>query len=301
MNPTTVARPTDGIRAAVSFVSSSTRLKGSWGGAVNEAWGKDRLIVALDVPTHAQAFDLVDALDNVVFFKVGIELLLAGDLLGFLTQLQRRRHQDGGVFVDLKLGGDIGNTIASLIRQLQVLNVKFLTLTESVPLGITLSSVRAARKARGDAKDPRLLMVPCLSSMDEEDLRESGITDDLDTYIVKRSKVMIDAGCDGLIVSGQAIRRCRAAFPEIDIVSPGIRPSWAPPNDHKRLTTPREAISLGSDYLVVGRPITQASDPKDAAQRVIDEIDSALLSRRSSSSDSGTTSGYFAMSAKPTE
>ncbi len=264
---------------------------------MKELRGKDRLIVALDVPTHDQAFALVDQLDNVAFFKVGLELLLAGDLLAFLAKLQERRSYAGGVFVDLKLGGDIGNTIASLIRQLQPLNVKFLTLVESVPLAITLNSVKAARAARGTAQDPRLLMVPCLSSMDQSDLQESGIDIDIDSYIVQRAKIMIDAGCDGLIVSGTAIEICRMAFPSVVLVSPGIRPSWAPADDQKRITTPREAINLGSDYLVVGRPITRAASPKDAAERIIEEIDGALA-KRPSSSNSGTASGYLAMSAK---
>src|SRR5262249_26419806 len=144
------------------------------------------------------------------------------------------------------------------------------------------NSIRTARATRGSAADPRLLMVPFLSSMDVSDLRASGIDDDLDTYIVKRSAVMLDAGCDGLIVSGRAIGVCRAAFPAAVLVSPGIRPAWAAGDDHKRATTPGDAIALGSDYLVVGRPITRAADPKDAAQRVVEEIDAALDARASS-------------------
>src|SRR3984893_2540910 len=97
---------------------------------------KDRLIVALDVPTHDRALELVDLLDNVGFFKVGLELLLAADLLRFLQRLRDQKRQNAGVFVDLKLGGDIGNTITSLVRQLQALDVKFLTLVESGPLAI---------------------------------------------------------------------------------------------------------------------------------------------------------------------
>lgn len=132
--------------------------------------GKDRLIVALDVPTHARAFELVDQLDNVSFYKVGLELLLAGNLLGFLQELQERRGQAGGVFVDLKTAGDIGNTIAAMIRQLQSLNVRFLTLTETVPRAMTLATVKAILAARGSAQHPQLLMVPVFSSLDEEDL-----------------------------------------------------------------------------------------------------------------------------------
>lgn len=238
--------------------------------------GRDRLIVALDVPTHERAFQLVDQLDNVLFFKVGIELFFAGDVFAFIQKVQERRAGHGGVFVDLKLGGDIGNTIASMIRQLQSLNVKFITLVETNPPTITYASLRAVRAARGSDPYPQLLMVPYLSSLDEEDLRANGITMGLDAFIVDRGRAMIAAGCDGLIVSGGAIRACRHAFPRAVIVSPGIRPAWAPPDDQKRLTTPREAIRLGSDYLVVGRPITRADDPRRAAQLIIDDIDGAL-------------------------
>lgn len=264
------------------------------GGLVPQLAGKDRLIVALDVPTHELAVQLVDQLDNVSFFKVGLELFLTGDILGFLKRLQQRRAGEGGVFVDLKLGGDIGNTIASLIKQLQVLNVKFLTLVESVPLAITLNSVKVARATRGDAADPKLLMVPCLSSLDQSDLRDSGINQEIDEYIVSRAKTMIEGGCDGLIVSGKAIQLCRATFPKIVLVSPGIRPAWASRDDHKRITTPTEAIRLGSDYLVVGRPITQNPDPRGAAQLVIDEIDEALSQHRP-----WYTSNSLAQSAAP--
>ena len=239
--------------------------------------GKDRLIVALDVPTHAEALAVVDRLDNVSFFKVGIELLMAGDVLGVIRRLQEKRGRAGGVFVDLKLAGDIGNTIAAFIRSCRAANVRFVTLVEAVPQAITASTLHAAKAARGDADTPRLLMVPLLSSLDAGDLKQSGVVGDLDAYIVRRAKVMLDLGCDGLIVSGNAIAACRAAFPSIDIVSPGIRPAWASSaGGHKRQTTPGDAIRMGSDYLVVGRPILQDQNPRAAAQRVIDEIDAAL-------------------------
>ena len=93
---------------------------------------------------------------------------------------------------------------------------------------------------------------------------------------------MLGAGCDGLIVSGAAIGACRAAFgPDVTLVSPGIRPAWSGADDHLRLTTPADAIRLGADYLVVGRPIRSAVDPREAAQRVIDEIDDELRVSRS--------------------
>jgi orotidine-5'-phosphate decarboxylase len=121
--------PPEGVPAAFfdnryHLRDSGTRIRGK-SLRQQQLRGQDRLIVALDVPTHDRAFELVDLLDNVGFFKIGLELLLAGDLLRFLQRLQEQKRQDTGVFVDLKLGGDIGNTIASLVRQRQPLNVKF--------------------------------------------------------------------------------------------------------------------------------------------------------------------------------
>lgn len=262
--------------------------------------GKDRLIVALDVSSHEEAMELVRKLDNVSFFKVGLQLLMAGDLLGFIDRLRTERKQAGQVFIDLKIGGDIRNTITEFMRSCMKNSiVKFITLLETVPLAISLDTVTTAKQVRGEARDPRLLMVPYLSSLNEKDLDEG--SKDLNEYIVEKAKVMLDAGCDGLIVSGEAIELCRKRFPHIDIVSPGIRPSWSPSHDdHKRFTTPARAITLGADYLVVGRPIIRNPNPRQAAQLIIDEIDSALMRHNSNPSPSGSggESGYTAMAAK---
>ena len=242
--------------------------------------GNQRLIVALDVPTHDRAIKLVDDLDNVSFFKVGLELLFAGGLYSLLERLYERRRGSGGIFVDLKLSGDIGNTVSALIRQSQHFGVQFITLVESVPFAITQASISAARNARGAKPYPQLLMVPYLSSLGSENLRETGVDEDISAYIVRRGKKMLDVGCDGLIVSGEAIGACRQQFGrEVPIVSPGIRPKWASVDDHARASTPAEAVALGADYLVVGRPIRNNPQPKAAAQRVIDEIDEALLEK----------------------
>ena len=242
--------------------------------------GKDRLIVALDVPAHEEALRLVEKLENVSFFKVGLELFLAGDLLGFIKELQERRAGEGGVFVDLKLSGDIGNTIARFIESCMALNVRFVTLTESMPYVMTARTMETALKTRGVAEHPKLLMVPLLSSLSDDDLRSEGITGtDSTQYIIERGEKLLNKGCDGLIVSGDAIRACRERFPNADIVSPGVRPAWATSDDHKRITTPADAIRMGSDYLVVGRPITKSEDPFGAAKAIIDEMDEALESR----------------------
>ena len=238
--------------------------------------GKDRLIVALDVPTHEEAIDLVKALDNVSFFKIGLELFLAGDILGFIQEIQESRTGEGGVFIDLKISGDIGNTIERFIECCADLNVKFITLSESVVSASTVTTLQAAQRARGSRDYPRLLMVPLYSSLNADDLKEFGVQTDSAAHIVEHGRKMLNLGCDGLIVSGEAIGACRKEFSDCYIVSPGIRPTWTATNDHKRYATPTQAISYGADYLVVGRPIRQSPDPREAAQSIIREIDAAM-------------------------
>jgi orotidine-5'-phosphate decarboxylase len=237
---------------------------------VSDLTGKDRLIVALDVPTVDEALTIVEQLDNVSFFKVGLQLFMTGGLQSLLQSLRQKQ-----VFVDLKVPGDIANTISAVVDICVNMKVTFLTLSESMPLP-AIRSARAARDAR-HSDGPKLLTVPFLSSLDASDLPSVAAGEnDLETFILKRAHAAIEAGCDGMIASGQAIQVCRRAFPSSIIVSPGIRPAGASSDDHKRHTTPTEAIRLGADYLVVGRPILKAPDPRGAASRIIDEIDAAL-------------------------
>ena len=239
--------------------------------------GKERLIVALDVPTHDDATRLVDSLDNVNFFKIGWELFLTGDVISLIQKIQERRNNEGSVFIDLKFSGDIGNTIKGVYNSLVKLNVKFITLTESVSLAINVDTIRTIRNCRGNNKFPQVLMAPLLSNLDTNDLeylKMDGL--DASEFILKKSDLLISMGCDGLIVSGNEIKECRQAFPKTVIVSPGIRPDNSSIDDHKRSTTPAEAIEFGADYLVVGRPITKNNDPYIAAQDIMIEIDEAL-------------------------
>ena len=231
--------------------------------------GKDRIIVALDVPTVDQALASVERLDNISFFKVGLQLFMTGGLPDLLHALRTKR-----VFVDLKLPGDISNTIAAVIDACVSMNVELLTLSESMPLP-AIRAARAARAAR-NSSHPKFLTVPVLSSLDASDLpAAAGGENGVEAVIVRRAQAALEAGCDGIIASGDAIQVCRRAFPSTLIVSPGIRPSGASTDDHKRHTTPAEAVRLGADYLVIGRPILQATDPRAAAQRIIEEIDRA--------------------------
>jgi orotidine-5'-phosphate decarboxylase len=238
-------------------------------GFVSDLTGKDRIIVALDVPAVEEALAIVRRLDNISFFKVGLQLFMTGGLPTLLHALRHKR-----VFVDLKLPGDISNTIAAVIDACVTMNVAFLTLSESMPV----PAIRAARAAR-DARQslhPKFLTVPFLSSLDATDLPAvAGGENSLDAVIVKRAQGALEAGCDGIIASGDAIQVCRRAFPSTLIVSPGIRPAGSSTDDHKRHTTPVEAIRMGADYLVVGRPVLKAADPRAAAQQIIEEIDRA--------------------------
>lgn len=230
--------------------------------------GRDRLIVALDVATSKEAIALIDRLnDTVRFFKIGLQLFVGGHWQSVLSYLTQRDKQ---VFLDLKVPDDIGNTIRSVVEVCaKTPIIKFITLSAHV----TPRTIRAARAGRGDSATPLLLTVPYLSSLDEGDLKTIYNQDNLQDYIRDRSKTAIDAGCDGLIASGDAIAQLRELYPEGLIVSPGIRPAGAPADDHKRFTTPEEAIRKGADYLVVGRPIRDAEDPEGMARAIIKEIE----------------------------
>lgn len=229
--------------------------------------GGDRLIVALDLPTADQAVAIADELgEQVRVFKVGLELLVAGEWLDLI-----RRLGDKEFFVDLKLPGDIPTTIERVVRVCQDLRVKFITLSESV----RAPTVAAARAARGESGHPKLLAVTLLSSIDRDEFHETHgrPASEMEEFIVERSRAMLDAGCDGLIASGREIASVRKSFPGALIVSPGIRPRGLAAHDHRRVTTPTEALEMGADYLVVGRPITRAPNPGAMAGQIIREIE----------------------------
>ena len=234
-----------------------------------------RLIVALDVSTREEAEQLVEQLDGIVsFYKIGLESLAVWgvDFLEILTE-------KGNVFVDLKLG-DIGATAKRTVAQWSGRRgIKFLTINNQT----AAAAITAAREGRGDADSPELLYVSYLSSQDRSDFGTmyGRSEDDFESHLVRTCRTALDAGCDGLIASGKEIAVFRREFPEATIVSPGIRPQGSSSDDHKRSTTPAEAIGLGSDFLVVGRPIRDDPDPPGMARRIIDEIGNALTVRSS--------------------
>lgn len=250
--------------------------------------GRDSLIVALDLPTVDAALRVVDALDNVSFFKVGLQLFLTGELPRLLDALRKK-----SLFVDLKVPGDIANTIGSVIELCVTMGVRFLTLSESMPL----AAIGAAKKARDNrnSENPKLLTVPFLSSLDHNDLAAMTGDGDVTRHILIRARAALESGCDGVVASGQEIKTCRTAFPKTIVVSPGIRPIGSSTDDHKRFTTPSEAVSLGADYLVVGRPILKSDNPRQVAESIIDEIDQAREKKEKLEGRSSSTKPFQAL------
>jgi orotidine-5'-phosphate decarboxylase len=222
----------------------------------------DRLIVALDLPSVAAARDLVERLgDSVNFYKIGMELAYAGGL-PLVSELSDAGKQ---VFIDLKLH-DIGNTVERATAQIARLGARFLTV-HAYPQ--TLAAAR--RGALGSSL--QLLAVTVMTSNDDADLAASGYRLGVRDLVAHRALQAKEAGIDGLILSPEEIAATRKLVgPDLLLVTPGIRPTGATLGDQKRVMTPGEAIQQGADYLVVGRPITTASDPHAAAEAVQSEI-----------------------------
>lgn len=223
---------------------------------------RDRLIVALDVPDLASAEAMVFRLgDTVTFYKVGMELTYSGGL-SFV-----RRLADAGkkVFLDLKLH-DIPNTVEKATAQVADLGATFLTV-HAFP-----QTMKAAVKGRG-AGSLKILAVTVMTSYDDADLVEAGYALGVRDLVERRARQAHAIGVDGLILSPEEVSAMRALLgPDITLITPGIRPSGSAAGDQKRIMTPANAIEAGADYLVIGRPVTQADDPKASAEAIIAEI-----------------------------
>lgn len=223
---------------------------------------RDRLIVALDVPDLASAEAMVSRLgDTVTFYKVGMELAYGGGL-SFV-----RRLADAGkkVFLDLKLH-DIPNTVEKATAQVADLGATFLTV-HAFP-----QTMKAAVKGRGTGS-LKILAVTVMTSYDDADLVEAGYALGVRDLVERRARQAHAIGVDGLILSPEEVSAMRALLgPDITLITPGIRPSGSAAGDQKRIMTPANAIETGADYLVIGRPVTQADDPKASAEAIIAEI-----------------------------
>jgi orotidine-5'-phosphate decarboxylase len=226
---------------------------------------RERLIVALDMPDVAQAERLIAEIgDGVSFYKVGMELAYGGGL-GLVARLAASGKQ---VFVDLKLH-DIPNTVERAVAQIARLGATFLTI-HAYP-----QTMRAAAAGR-EGSNLKLLGVSVLTSCDDADLKEAGYAYGVSALVAKRGAQARSAGVDGLIASAVETAMLRARLEDdFLLVIPGIRPAGADVGDQKRVATPAHAIRDGADYLVVGRPVTQAPDPRAAAEAIVAEIAAA--------------------------
>ena len=228
---------------------------------------RDRLIVALDVPSVEEAKALIDTLgDSVGVYKIGLELLFAG---GF-ELAPALAHSGRPVFVDAKLL-DIEATVERATAAIARSGAAFLTVH-----ALDQKTLGAAVRGRGDSA-LKLLGVTVLTNLAPSDLIEQGIDHKLAELALHRAKLAKQAGLDGVIASGHEAARIRETTgPNFLIVTPGVRPQGSASQDQARAVTPRLAIEAGADYLVVGRPITRAPDPREAAYAITGEIAAAL-------------------------
>ena len=227
---------------------------------------RDRLIVALDLPDVAAAEAMIERLgDSVTFYKIGYQLGYAGGL----PLVRKLAGQGKKVFIDLKLH-DIGNTVARGVESIAALGATFLTV-HAYP-----QTMKAAVEASAGS-NLKILAVTVLTSYDDGDLHAAGYRLGVSDLVEARAQQAQVLGIDGLVCSPEeAAALRRIVGHQMHLVTPGIRPAGASVGDQKRIMTPSRAIAAGADYLVVGRPVMEAADPKAAAEAIQAEIAKAL-------------------------
>jgi|TARA_B100001013_G_scaffold296799_1_gene197367 orotidine-5'-phosphate decarboxylase len=227
---------------------------------------KDRLIFALDVPEVDRAKQLVNELgDTVSFYKIGMELMMTGDYFDLLDWLVKKNKN---VFVDLKLF-DVPATVSKAVKRLSKRGAYFTTIHGNQ------SMMEAAAAEKGDLK---VLAVTALTSLDQGDLNDMGFTCDVQELVVSRAKRALSSGCDGIVASGLELEHIRNEVDQkLVIVTPGIRPVLnRPTDDQKRVVTVEQAFQWGADHIVVGRPIKNATNPREAAELIQESIANSI-------------------------
>jgi len=223
---------------------------------------RDRLILALDVPDRDTALETVELLgDSVNFYKLGLELSMSGSYFDLVEQLLRRGKR---VFCDLKFF-DVPETVARAVCQLKDRGVDCTTVHGNDSM---------LRAAVGEKNGLKILAVTVLTSLDQGDLEDLGFQCDVEALVRSRAQRALEIGCDGVVSSGLEISSLRRALGnQLIIVVPGIRPVQnRPVDDQKRIVTPTQAFQNGADYIVVGRPIRDAEDPRAKAEAIQAEI-----------------------------
>ncbi|MER3428744.1 MAG: orotidine-5'-phosphate decarboxylase [Pyrinomonas sp.] len=241
----------------------------------------ERLIIALDVESAAQALRLVEHLQPLVgMFKVGSQLFTAAG-----PEIVRRIVQAGArVFLDLKFH-DIPNTVAGAAAAatrmgVHIFNVHALGGSEMMRRAAEAAHITSARQ--GTAR-PHVIAVTALTSADQQTLAEIGINQAPAALVLRLAKLAAQAGLDGVVASPQEAASIRASVQRDDflVVTPGVRPAFTAAHDQKRVATPAAAILAGADYVVMGRAVLEAPDPPEAVKRIIEEIERALDAQRS--------------------
>ena len=236
---------------------------------------KDRLIFALDYPGLEEAKKAVVALKNHVgLFKVGLELFMAAgpDVITAIA-----KSGGCGIFLDLKFH-DIPETVQAAVKAATAYHVQFVSVHASGGRGMLGTVVNRVQK------DTKVLAVTVLTSSSRQDMRDVGMDENLDILglVLLQARLAMDAGCAGVVCSGAEVRPIKERVSrDLIAVVPGVRPEWAavPNDDQTRITTPRQAMLNGADYVVVGRPVRNAKDPAQAADRIVEEIKTALQDR----------------------
>ncbi|MFM7066530.1 MAG: orotidine-5'-phosphate decarboxylase [Gammaproteobacteria bacterium] len=223
---------------------------------------RERLIFAMDVADATEARQVVEQLgESVQFYKIGLELFMAGGYFELLDWMVAREKK---LFVDLKFF-DIPATVAAAVKRLNGRGVTFTTVHGNQAI------MEAAAAAKGDVK---VLAVTALTSLDRGDLTDLGFQCDVQQLVLSRAKRALETGVDGVVSSGMEAALLRQYLDhKLLVVTPGIRPvDNRPEDDQKRVLTPTAAFQAGADYIVVGRPIRDAADPRAAAERIQAEI-----------------------------
>jgi orotidine-5'-phosphate decarboxylase len=226
---------------------------------------QERLIAALDVPSAAAARALAERLgDAVRFYKIGLELFSAG---GYFELSDWLRARGARVFADLKLY-DIPETVRRAVANLRASGASFLTVHAE------RSIMEAAAREKGDLG---ILAVTVLTSFDQRAIAEMGYAGSVADLVLQRERAALESGCDGVVASGLEATKIKAACGgRLQIVVPGVRPAGTASGDQKRVVDVAQAFANGADYIVVGRPIRDASDPRAAALAIQDSIAAAL-------------------------
>jgi len=222
-----------------------------------------KIIVALDVATRKEALQLIEQLQSgISFFKIGLQLYTAEG-----PEIVRAVLGVGAkVFLDLKFN-DIPTTVSRTVEAASSLGVRMLTIHLSGGSDMIRAAVAVPKN------DLLVLGVTVLTSANEGMLRETGISDEIDHQVLRLAKLGVARGVDGIVASPHEIKTLRSEFGDkIKIVVPGIRPTWSDPGDQKRFMTPRQAREAGADYLVIGRPITAHKNPREALEKILEEL-----------------------------